>query len=58
VRSCEKLPLCLIKIVPASSKTDPPMAKAKPISDSSSTYLCDNIIKKGEKKRKPAVRWQ
>ena len=39
VRSCKKLPLCLIKPVPAGSKTDPPLAKAKPISDSGSTSV-------------------
>jgi len=32
-RSCKKLPPCLIEPVPAGSKTDPPLAKAKPISD-------------------------
>jgi len=43
VRSCKKLPPCLIKPVLAGSKTDPPLAKAKPISDGGSasgiTYL-------------------
>jgi len=43
VRSCEKLLPCLIKPVPASSKMDLLLAKAKPISDSGSasgiTYL-------------------
>ena len=43
VRNCEKLPPCLIEPVPAGSETDPPLAKAKPISDSGSisgiTYL-------------------
>jgi len=43
VRSCEKLPPCLIKPVPSGSETDPPLAKAKPISDGGSasviTYL-------------------
>jgi len=33
VRSCEKLPPCLIKPVLAGSKTDPPLAKVKPIND-------------------------
>jgi len=36
VRSCEKLLPCLIKPVPAGSKTDPPLAKAKPVSDGGS----------------------
>jgi len=43
VRSCQKLPPCLIKPVPASSKMDPPLPKAKPVSDggraSGITYL-------------------
>jgi len=56
VRSCQKLPPCLIKPVPAGSKTDPPLAKAKPISDGGSasgiTYL-----RKGRKKTS-AVRRQ
>ena len=45
VRSCWKLPLCLRERepIPAGSKTDPPLAKAKPISDGGSasviTYL-------------------
>jgi len=33
VRICKKLPPGLIKPVPAGSKTDPPLAKAKPISN-------------------------
>jgi len=37
VRSCEKLPPCLIKPVPASSKMDRLLAKAKPIRDGGST---------------------
>jgi len=36
VRSCEKLPSCLIEPVPASSKTDPLLAKVKPIINSGS----------------------
>jgi len=43
VRSCEKLPPCLIAPVPATSKTDWLLPKAKPISDGGSasviTYL-------------------
>ena len=34
VRSCQKLPLCLIEPMPASSKSNPPLAKAEPISNS------------------------
>ena len=55
VRSCEKLPLCLIKPVPAGSKTDLLLPKAKPISDGGSA--CDNIwyvityLRKGAKKK-------
>lgn len=33
---CEKLPPCLTETVPADSKTEPPLAKAKHISDTSS----------------------
>jgi len=33
VRSCEKLPPCLIKPMPAGSKMDPSLAKSKPSSD-------------------------
>jgi len=33
MRSCEKLPPCLVEPVPASSQTDPLLPKAKPISD-------------------------
>jgi len=36
VRSCEKLPPCLIQPVPAASKMDLLLAKAKPISDGGS----------------------
>jgi len=36
VRSCEKLPPYLIEPLPASSKTDPLLAKAKSISDGGS----------------------
>jgi len=36
VRSCWKLPPCLIKPVPAGSKMDPLLAKARPISDGGS----------------------
>ena len=39
VRSCQKLPLCLTEPMPTGSKTDPPLAKAKPISTSVITYL-------------------
>ena len=43
VRRCQKLPPCLIEPMPASSKTDPLLAKAEPISNSGSasgiTYL-------------------
>ena len=43
VRSSKKLPSCLIELVPAGSKTDLLLAKAKPISNGGSasviTYL-------------------
>jgi len=48
VRSCQKLPPCPTEPVPAGSRIDPPLAKAKPISDggssSGTTYL-----RRGEK---------
>jgi len=52
VRSCEKLPPCLIKPVPAGSEMDPPLAKAKPVSDGGNIFkiVCDIIFKKGNKK--------
>ena len=57
VRSCEKLPPCLIKPVPAGSKTDPPLAKAKPISDGGRASVI-TYSRKGRKKTlgKTAVR--
>lgn len=36
VRGCQKLPLCLMEPMPACSKIDQPLAKAKPISNSGS----------------------
>jgi len=52
VRSCKKLPPCLIKPVPAGSKTDPPLGKTKLISDGGSasgmTYLRKGRKKLGE----------
>jgi len=49
VRSCEKLPPCLIKPVLAGSKTDPPLAKAKPVSNSGSSSVI-TYLTKGRKK--------
>jgi len=49
MRSCQNLPLCQIKPVPAGSKTDPPLAKAKPISNSGNTSLI-TYLRKGRKK--------
>jgi len=37
MRSCWKLPLCLIEPMPAGSKMDPVLAKAELISDGGST---------------------
>jgi len=48
VRSCEKLPPCLTEPVPASFKTDPPLAKDKPISNGGSASVI--TFKKGKKK--------
>jgi len=43
VRSCQKLPLCLMEPMPAVSKMDPLLAKPEPISNGGSasviTYL-------------------
>jgi len=50
VRSCQKLPPCLIKPVPAGSKTDLLLAKAKPISDSGSSSVI-KYLRKGRKKK-------
>ena len=36
MRRCQKFPLGPIKLMPAGSKTDPPLAKAEPISDGGS----------------------
>jgi len=48
VKSCKKLPPCLIRPVPASSKMDPPLAKARPISNSGSTSVI-TYLRKGRK---------
>jgi len=56
VRSCEKLLPCLLKPVPAGSKTDPPLAKAEPISDGGSASGITEL-RKGRKKS-TAVRGQ
>jgi len=55
VRSCQKLPPCLIKPVPASSQMDPPLVKAKPISNGDSTSVI-TYLRTGRKKN--AVKWQ
>jgi len=47
-RSCEKLPPCLIKPVPAGSKTDPLPAKAKPISNGGSASVT-TYLRRGKK---------
>jgi len=48
VRSCEKHLPCLIKPVPAGSKTDPLLAKAKPISDGGSASVI-TYLRRGKK---------
>jgi len=55
VRSCEKLPPCLIKSVPAGSKMDPPLPKAKPFSDGASAVVL-TYLRRGRKKT--AIKWQ
>jgi len=49
VRSCEKLPLCLIKSVLAGSKTDSPLLKTKPVGDGGSASVI-TYLRKGRKK--------
>jgi len=48
VRSCEKLPSCLILPVPAGSQTDPLLAKTKPISNGDSTTVI-TYLRRGRK---------
>jgi len=50
VRSCEKLLPSLIKPVPASSKINPALAKAKPISEGGSTSVITHLRSRREKK--------
>jgi len=45
VRSCEKLPSCLIKPEAAGCKTDLLLPKAKPVSDSGSTSMITYLIR-------------
>ena len=51
--SCQKLPPCPTEAIPASSKTDPLLAKAKPSSDGSSasgiTRLSKRALSAGER---------
>lgn len=54
VKRCQKLPLCWTEPVPAGSKMDPPLAKAKPVSHFGSTsymitYLrIKNAVREGK----------
>jgi len=48
VRSCHKLPPCLIKPAPAGSKTDPLLAKAKPVSNGGSASVI-TYLRRGKK---------
>jgi len=48
VRSCKKLPPCLIKPVPAGSKMDLLLTKAKPVSDGCSASVI-TYLRSGEK---------
>jgi len=52
VVSSKKLPTCLIEPMPAGSKTDPPLVKAKPSSDGGSTSVI-TYLRRG---KKPVVR--
>jgi len=49
MRSCEKLPPCLIKLVPDGSKTDLLLAKVKPNSNSGSASVI-TCLRSGRKK--------
>jgi len=52
---CERLTEaspCPIELVPASSMTDPPLAKAQPISDGGSASMGTYSKREGEKKKK------
>ena len=55
VRNCEKFPPCLIKPVLSASKTDPPLPKAKPISDGGSASVITYLRKR---RKNSAVKWQ
>jgi len=46
LRSCEKLPVYLIKPVLAGSKMDPPLPKAKPSSDGGSSSVATYLRKR------------
>jgi len=48
VRSCEQLPPCLIKPVPAGSRMDPLLPNAKPISSGGSASVTA-YLRKGRK---------
>ena len=48
VRSCWKLAPCLMESMPAGSKTDPVLAKAKPISNGGSASVI-TYLRRGEK---------
>jgi len=49
VRSCWKFHLCPMESMPASSKTDPVLAKSEPISDGGSASVITHL-RRGEKK--------
>jgi len=56
MRSCEKLPTCLIKPVPADCKTDPPLAKAKPVSYGGSASVITYLSRGRKNCREMAVK--
>jgi len=55
-RSCQKPPPCLIKPVPAGSKMDPLLAKAKPISDEGRATVITYLRKEEENFGEMAVK--
>ena len=58
VRSCKKLPPCLTKPVRTGSKMDPPLAKAKQISDCGSASMIMCLRKGGKQKTGVRRQWR
>jgi len=54
VSICQKLPACPTEPMPAGSKTDPPLAKAEPTSDSGSASVITDL----RTGKKSPAQWQ